>query len=143
MSYSLEKHPNAPYEFPPPPPFLVWVQGYVWDHRTRTRKQVAEGQVRHVADLTKAKKRVSSYAKPWRHEPGTDTTKFAADWAIYLWNKDQGEYVLQYDGKAGESIELNALFAARITKAQKHTPRPGFDTEVEAALASIAQAVKA
>lgn len=143
MSYSLDKHPNAPYEFPPPPAFLVWVQAYAWDSQTRTRTKLNEGQVRHMSDLSKAKTRVRNYCKPHRYyDPMGDMDKFHSDWAIYHWNTEKGEYELQYDGKTGERVSSNPLFATRFTKSEKHKPRPGLENEVEAALASIASAVR-
>jgi len=142
MVYSYDTHPNAPYEFPPPPPFLVWVQSKVWDSKSRTYKTIPEGQVRHMADLSKAKERVRKYTKPHRYyNPLDDKDAFHSNWALYLWNADKGEYDLQYEGKAGEKLANNPLFRERITKAKKHQPRPGLEDEVVKALASIASAL--
>jgi hypothetical protein len=142
MSYSLDKHPNAPYEFPPPPPFLVWTQSYKYDYTTRTHTKLNEGQVRHIADLSKAKTRVRQYCKPHRYwNPLGNEDEFHTDWAVYHWNAEKGEYELQYEGRTGEKIATNPLFATRLTKGEKHKPRPGLEAEVEQALASIASAL--
>lgn len=142
MSYSLAKHPNAPYEFPPPPPYAVWVRNTTWDYGARVRKVDPRnlGQIRHVPDLAKAKKRVSDYCLPRRNDPNPDT--FVTDWAIYKWDVEKNEYILQYEGVTGVSKKLNALFQLKFKKGE-HEPRPGFEEEEAAALASIMEAVRA
>jgi hypothetical protein len=138
MSYSLAKHPNAPYEFPPPPPFAVWVRNTSWDGRGRVMDPANLGQIRHVADLAKAKKRVSDYCLDGRGSSNAFTT----DWAIYKWDVDKNEYVLQYEGAAGVSKKLNALYQLTFKKGE-HVERPGFEDEEAAALASIMEAMGA
>jgi len=136
VSYSLEKLPNKPYEFPPPPPYAVWVEELTWDYANQNRTRIqkgGQGQIRHVPDLAKAKKRVRSYAAWSRTGPATE---FDADWTIYLWDQEKNEYVVQFEGFAGDTIAMNPLFAAPIKKVEAG-PRPGLEDEVEAAIQSI------
>lgn len=136
MSYSLSKHPNKPYEFPAPPLWLVWIQEGRWDRATRTYSLTSEGQVRHYADLAKAKKRVSQYTQ-WGTGHHRDKDAFQRDWAIYRWDTKKGEYVLQYDGQANERRDANPLFSKPLRGVEKHQPRPGLEDEVQEAIASI------
>lgn len=130
MSYSQKRIPNAPYEFPPPPAWLVWMGDRRWDKPGYP--PTGEGQVRHYPDLHKAKAKVS----PGKYNNG----EFFHDWSIYCWDTKKGEYVLQYEGKRGENKNLNPLFGIRVKKGE-HVPRAGFDDEVEKAIQSIKAAL--
>lgn len=136
MSYSLDQLPNDPDEIPEPPLYAVWVEQVEWDWKTSQRvRKTRRGQVRNVPTLSKAKRRITTYATPYNNRE-----KFDVDWAVYKWNGTK--YELLFDGVAGEVRADNALYKQKVTKKTERTVRakPSLDLEVEAALQSIAQA---
>lgn len=130
MVYSIQQFPNKEYEFPPPPLWLTWVQGGVW--RNGQYHNEGDGQVRHQSSLQKAKKYISGYGG--RYHGGL----WVVDWAIYKWENDR--YVLQYQGKQGETKKDHPLWLTKLGKAQA-TVRDLDDDELAATLASIQAAL--
>jgi hypothetical protein len=130
MSYIQRTFPNAEYEFPEPPKWLVWYETYAW--RQGGYQSTGQGQVRHYYDLQKAKKSIS----PGNYNGG----RFTHDWAIYQW--DGNRYVRHFSGKSGDHKDQNPLFQMRVRKDDKGRDVVVDENEVEQALASIREAVK-
>lgn len=142
MSYSLSKMINDPTEFPPPPQWLVWVASYQYNRAQQRHDVAREGQVRHVPDLNKAKRRVSDYTSYDADNGRHQREIFGADWAIYEWDQRKKTYVLRYEGATGELRSTNDLFAKPLPGGEKHTPRRALDLEIEEAIASITETIQ-
>lgn len=131
MVYTNEKFNNAPTAFPEPPQWLVWVAQGHWDYKARTWiDSKGEGIVRHMNGLFKAKRYVRGYNRD---------EKWAVNWAIYLWDAEKKNYVLQYSGKKGDRVGDNELMRTVVRKGDPNL-REVAEDELEEVLASIAKA---
>lgn len=147
MSYSLNKLPGDPTQFPEPPRFAVWVQEkqYTWDvvpvldangnqemtqwgtpkvDHLRKPKKIpgpVTGQIRHMASLAKAKERVRRYTT-WdqRREEDKRSLKFCASWMIAEWI--DGKYEVIHEGREGTLLRRNSLFDKPLPKGSGQAP---------------------
>lgn len=141
MAYTQKRFINDEAEFPTPPLWLVWNADITYDQVSYDRTQGGyrytglstkdTGQVRHQPTLEKAKKNV--------HLTGTRGAKtFFSDWAIYRWEGEK--YVLKYSGVQGEPTASHPLWNKGVAKdGVIGAPRNTLQTEIDEALASIAQ----
>ena len=141
MSYSQSKVPNAPYEIPPPPSYAVWIQEIRYNRDSKQYEAEDVGLFRHMTNLSKAKSYVRSYNRYHWGGCGVNDDEFTRTWTIYRWDFEKREYVVEYEGRRGETIKTNDLFRRPLPRGSSKgpiAPRPGLEDEVEKALASIA-----
>lgn len=146
MAYSNRKLANDPTLLPPIQEYMTWVEVPDYGHqlapdgtRIRTYTPTGEGKLRHYYSLADAKRGLSwiGSKSSYRQE---NAGIFTADWALYRWDFEKGQWIELYAGKTGERRDDNRLFKRRLKADEKKHPID--HANEQAAIRSILAAVR-